>query len=198
MQFEEVLNSEQRNAVEAKDRAIAVLAGPGSGKTRVLSFRARFLLNTDRNSNALLLTFTNKAASEMKSRAIAVTPAMSNRIRAGTFHNFAMAVLRSHGAHVGIGMEFDVLDEDEQADLAKEVSGKAGCSNEVRAWSEQRLRQQLTTRGVAEFGAHFEERKRKECVVDFDDLIVYTAQLFRRWPEIAKAYATKYQHILID
>src|SRR5437773_1038875 len=105
MQSDEILNSEQRQAVEAKERAIAVLAGPGSGKTRVLSYRARHLLNRDRNSNALMLTFTNKAAAEMKSRAITVTPAMSKRLRAGTFHNFAMSVLRSHGSHVGISTE---------------------------------------------------------------------------------------------
>jgi len=198
MQYEEVLDGEQRRAVEAKERAIAVLAGPGSGKTRVLSFRARYLLGRDKNSNALLLTFTNKAAAEMKSRAIAVTPAMSKRIRAGTFHNFAMSVLRSHGSHVGIGSEFDVLDEDEQTELATAVSLKAGCSNHARDWSTQRLRQRLPTTDVAKFGTLFEEVKRKEGVVDFDDLIVYVAQLFRQQPEIAKAYATKYQHILID
>jgi len=198
MQYEEELDSEQRRAVEAKERAIAVLAGPGSGKTRVLSFRARYLLGRDRNLNALLLTFTNKAASEMKSRAIAVTPAMSKRIRAGTFHNFAMSVLRSHGSHVGIGIQFDVLDEDEQTELAAAVSLEAGCLNQARAWSDQRLRQRLPTSEVAKFGASFEEAKRKEGVVDFDDLIVYVAQLFQQQPEIAKAYATKYQHILID
>src|SRR5882724_3515105 len=112
MQSDEILDDEQRQAVEAEERAIAVLAGPGSGKTRVLSFRTRHLLGNEKNSNALLLTFTNKAASEMKARAISATPAMSKRIRAGTFHNFALSVLRSHGIHVGINIDFDVLDED--------------------------------------------------------------------------------------
>jgi DNA helicase-2/ATP-dependent DNA helicase PcrA len=198
MQYEEVLDQEQRRAVEASERAIAVLAGPGSGKTRVLSFRARYLLSRDKNSNALLLTFTNKAASEMKSRAIAVTPAMSKRIRAGTFHNFAMSVLRSHGNHVGVSSEFDVLDEDGQAELAGAVAVSIGSSNHARDWSMQRLRQRLPTTDVAKFGKVYEEAKRKEGVVDFDDLIVYVAQLFLQQPEIAKAYATKYQHILID
>jgi DNA helicase-2/ATP-dependent DNA helicase PcrA len=198
MPYEEVLDAEQRPAVEAKERAIAVLAGPGSGKTRVLSFRARFLLGRDRSSNALLLTFTNKAAAEMKARAIAVTPAMSKRIRAGTFHNFALSVLRSHGSHVGIGSDFDVLDDDERGEFASSASLSAGCSNHLQAWSTQRLRQRLATSEVAKFGATFEELKRKEGVVDFDDLIVYVVQLFRQKPEIAKAYATKYHHILID
>jgi DNA helicase II / ATP-dependent DNA helicase PcrA len=196
MKFEENLDPEQRKAVEAKERAIAVLAGPGSGKTRVLSYRARYLLSQDKTSNALLLTFTNKAASEMKSRAIAVTPGLSKRIRAGTFHNFALNVLRSHGSHVGIAQDFDVLDEQEQADLASEISAQVG--DHRRPYSEQRLRRRVHTSEVAKFAALFDAAKRKAGVVDFDDLIVNVAQLFRQKPEIAKAYATKYQHILID
>jgi DNA helicase-2/ATP-dependent DNA helicase PcrA len=196
MKYEEQLDPEQRHAVEAKERAIAVLAGPGSGKTRVLSYRARYLLSQHRSSNALLLTFTNKAASEMKSRAISVTPAMSKRIRAGTFHNFALSILRSHGTHVGIAPDFDVLDEQEQAELAAAIAAHAG--DHRRTYSNQRLRQKLHTSEVARFAALFEKEKRKVGVVDFDDLIVYVAQLFRQKPEIAKAYATKFQHILID
>ena len=196
MQYEEDLDKEQRNAVEAKERAIAVLAGPGSGKTRVLSYRARYLLSKDKNSNALLLTFTNKAASEMKARAIAVTPALSKRIRAGTFHNFALSVLRSHGTHVGIALDFDVLDELEQSELAATIAAQVGDHH--RAYSEERLRQRLHTSEVAKFGKLFEEAKRKAGVVDFDDLIVHVSQLFRQKGDIAKAYATKYQHILID
>jgi DNA helicase II / ATP-dependent DNA helicase PcrA len=196
MRYEEHLDPEQRKAVEAKERAIAVLAGPGSGKTRVLSYRARFLLAQDKASNALLLTFTNKAASEMKSRAIALIPALSKRIRAGTFHNFALSVLRSHGTHVGIAPDFDVLDEEEQIDLAATVATQTG--DHRRTYSEERLRQRLHTSGVARFAALFEEAKRKAGVVDFDDLIVYVSQLFRQKADIAKAYATKYHHILID
>lgn len=196
MQYEEQLDSEQRQAVEANERAIAVLAGPGSGKTRVLSYRARYLLSQHKGSNALLLTFTNKAASEMKSRAIALTPSMSKRIRAGTFHNFALSILRSHGSHVGITPDFDVLDEQEQGDLATAVAAHAG--DHRRAYSDQRLRQKLHTSEVAKFATLFEREKRKASVVDFDDLIVCVAQLFRQKPEIAKAYATKFQHILID
>ena len=196
MRYEEHLDKEQRSAVEAKERAIAVLAGPGSGKTRVLSYRARYLLSQNKNSNALLLTFTNKAASEMKSRAIAVTPGLSKRIRAGTFHNFALSVLRSHGNHVGIATDFDVLDELEQSNLVATIAAKAGDHH--RAYSEQRLRQRLHTSETAKFGALFEEAKRKAGVVDFDDLIVYVSLLLRQKADIAKAYATKYQHILID
>lgn len=198
MQYEEPLDKEQLAAVEAKDKAIAVLAGPGSGKTRVLSFRARHLLEREKGTNCLLLTFTNKAASEMKARAIAVTPAMSKRIDAGTFHHFAMGVLRSHGEHVGINQDFDVLDEQDKQELAQSAALAAKCRNESKAWSTARLRQRLATADVARFRDAFEALKRKEGVVDFDDLICYTVQLFQQMPEIAKAYARKFQHVLID
>jgi DNA helicase-2/ATP-dependent DNA helicase PcrA len=182
--------------VEARERAIAVLAGPGSGKTRVLSYRTRYLLSKEKTSNALLLTFTNKAASEMKARAVAVVPGLSKRIRAGTFHNFALSVLRSHGAHVGIAPDFAVLDEQELKELADTVAAQTGDYH--HAYSEQRLRQRLHTSDVAKFAALFERAKRTAGVVDFDDLVVYVAQLFRQKADIARAYATKYQHILID
>ena len=97
---------------------------------------------------------------------------------------------------VGIAPDFDVLDEQEQGDLATTISGQAG--DHRRAYSDQRLRQRLHTSEVAKFAALFEDAKRKDGVVDFDDLIVYVSQLFRQKPDIAKAYATKYQHILID
>jgi DNA helicase II / ATP-dependent DNA helicase PcrA len=198
MKYEQGLDDEQRAAVEAPERAIAVLAGPGSGKTRVLSYRARFLLLRDKNANCLLLTFTNKAASEMKSRAIAVNPVISKRIRAGTFHNFALSVLRNHGPHVGIQADFDVLDEGERAELAARAAQTAGTVDHGNSWSTQRLRLQLATAEVAKFGAAFEAIKRSEGVVDFDDLIVNAVRLFREKPDIARAYAANYQHILID
>lgn len=96
------LDDEQLAAVDSTERAIAVLAGPGSGKTRVLSFRARRLLLEDPDSRALLLTFTNKAAAEMKSRALGVAAVTSDRIQASTFHTFGMRLLRAHGELVGI------------------------------------------------------------------------------------------------
>src|SRR5688572_13785609 len=110
MKYEEPLDPEQLKAVEADDRAIAVLAGPGSGKTRVLTYRARYLLTKEKRTNCLLLTFTNKAASEMKARAIKANPVMSKRIQAGTFHNFSLGILKSHGTHVGLNQDFDVID----------------------------------------------------------------------------------------
>ena len=109
---EEPLDDEQRAAVEAPERAIAVLAGPGSGKTRVLSYRARYLLQQDREAKALLLTFTNKAAAEMKARALDVAVVTSDRIWASTFHTFGMRLLHGHGDLVGLERDFEIPDEE--------------------------------------------------------------------------------------
>ena len=133
------LDEEQRAAVESTERAIAVLAGPGSGKTRVLSYRARHLLSITNAARALLLTFTNKAAAEMKARAMAVTLVTSDHIWAGTFHTFGMRVLHAHGDLVGLGREFDVLDEDERSKLSTEVAREVGVTDRYRRWSYLRL-----------------------------------------------------------
>lgn len=192
------LDQEQLSAVEATERAIAILAGPGSGKTRVLSYRARYLLTSDAGSQALLLTFTNKAAAEMKARALAAVNVSSSRIHAHTYHSLCQRILRSHGSLVGIDANFEVMDDQEQQDFAARAARSAGVHNLAKQWSKQRVRRRLPSRQVAEFGAVYEEAKREACVVDFDDLIVYTGELFQRYPEVAEAYGAKYRHLLID
>src|SRR5262245_48792131 len=114
---EPLLDCEQQLAVDADERAIAVLAGPGSGKTRVLSHRTTALLLGDPDAKALLLTFTNKAAAEMKSRTLRVATVASNRIWASTFHTFGTRILRAHGDLVGISREFEITDDDERTEL---------------------------------------------------------------------------------
>lgn len=192
------LDDEQLAAVEASERGVAVLAGPGSGKTRVLSYRARHLLLEDSGSKALLLTFTNKAAAEMKSRAMGVATVASDRIQSQTYHSLCMRILRAHGSLVGIEPDFEVIDSDEQAELSRRVARAAGVHNRRQQWSSQRLRRLLPKPAVAEFGAVYEEEKRRTGVVDFDDLIVYAADLLQQQPEIAAAYGSKYRHLLID
>jgi DNA helicase II / ATP-dependent DNA helicase PcrA len=196
---DEALDDEQREAVEAHERAIAVLAGPGSGKTRALSYRARRLLINDANSRALLLTFTNKAAAEMKVRALGVAAVMSRRIQASTFHTFGLRILRSHGEHVGIEPDFEILDRDEQDTFAAEAAHEAGVRAQRGRWSYLRLRREaVVDDSLAAFGRVYEAAKRAAHVVDFDDLIVYTADLLKKHSEIAEAYGTRFSHLLVD
>jgi len=197
-QDEDELDEEQRAAVEATEHAIAVLAGPGSGKTRTLSHRARHLLRTDSGSKALLLTFTNKAAAEMKARAVGVAAVSSDRIDASTFHGFGVRILRAHGPLVGVPKDFEILDEHEADDLAKSVARSLGTANRAVAWQHSRLRRQKPSTEVAAFGAAYQEAKSREAVVDFDDLIVLPAELLQTHEAVAQAYGRRYPHVLVD
>lgn len=192
------LDDEQRKAVEATESTIAILAGPGSGKTRTLSYRARYLLEDDRETGALLLTFTNKAAAEMKSRALGAGALASSRIQGSTFHGFGARMLRNHGDLVGVGDGFDFLDEDSQKTLADKVANDAGVRQRLRRWAYLRLRREETDPDTAAFGEAFEFAKRDADLVDYDDLVVYTADLLESNGDVVAAYAQKYPHLLVD
>lgn len=195
---DERLDAQQSAAVEAKERAIAVLAGPGSGKTRTLSYRARWLLTQDASASALLLTFTNKAAAEMKSRALHTASVPSKRLQASTFHTFCSELLRSHGALIGISANFEILDEEEQRGFAQDCAAREHVPDRSQAWNRGRLRREKLASEVEHFGKVYEESKRSSGVVDYDDLVVYAARLLESRPEIAAAYAAKFRHILVD
>jgi len=177
---------DQIRAVEAKEAAIAVLARPGSGKTRTLANRAHYLLTKHSSDNVRLLTFTNKAAAEMKGRALRVPGQSSKRLAAGTFHTFGLEMLRNHGTQIGLNSEFEIIDEDEQKSLCQ----KAGLDEDnLFSWSYVRLRGLKATAGLLSFGKAYQAEKLKKNLVDFDDLIVYTADLLEQNAPLAKAYA---------
>ncbi len=186
---------DQIRAVEAKEAAIAVLAGPGSGKTRTLANRAHYLLTKHSNGSIRLLTFTNKAAAEMKERALRVPGQSSKRLAAGTFHTFGLEVLQNHGKQVGLNTEFEIIDVDEQKALCQQ----AGLDEDnLFSWSYVRLRGLKATAGLLSFGKAYQAEKLKKSLVDFDDLIVYTADLLEQNAPLAKAYGLKHPHLLVD
>jgi DNA helicase-2/ATP-dependent DNA helicase PcrA len=195
---DEALDCEQRAAVTSTEKAIAVLAGPGSGKTRTLSHRARHLLLQDPDAKALLVTFTNKAAAEMKTRALRVGNVAADRITAETFHAFGAQILRNHGDELGIEPDFIIIDDGDRAELAAAVASEARVANYADAWSKRRLRRQDIVPRVAAFGEAFEAAKRAEGIVDFDDLVVYTAQLLETNDARAAAYGARFAHVLVD
>ena len=198
-QEEPPLDDEQQPAVDAAEPAIAVLAGPGSGKTRVLSHRTSALLLRDPGSKALLLTFTNKAAAEMKARALQTAVVASDRILASTFHTFGRRILRAHGDLVRIDREFEIIDDEERQELSAEAAETAGARDRFTRWSYLRLRRQEAHEPeVVRFAEVYEQLKRDQNVLDFDDLIVLTANLFENDREVAEAYGTQYPHLLVD
>jgi DNA helicase-2/ATP-dependent DNA helicase PcrA len=191
---------EQRQAAESTERAVAILAGPGSGKTRTRCDRAAVLLDRDATSSVLLLTFMNKAAAEMKARALAVTGAPSPRLLASTFHTFGLRLLDTHRELVGLE-DIDVLDAPEAEALVTELANEMGLTRPERwPWliSQQRLRDRPLSGSAARLEQAYAERKRTLGVVDFDDLVVFAADVLSNNPAVAESWALRYPHLLID
>lgn len=212
----------QREVVEWGTGSLFVLAGPGSGKTRVLTCRiARILdLTRDKNFRILALTFTNKAADEMRRRIADYVPGLENRLSMGTFHSFCADVLRQQGSHLGINPNFNIysLEDDLQAVLSKAIM-------EVKRNSDVEIRPDKNLLSVIhslksrlilpekcsvlfhdnEMGEQaallykaYEDELAKSNALDFDSLIFETYKLFTVYPAIAKRYRTVYQYLCID
>jgi len=135
----------------------------------------------------------------MKARALGVAVVTSDRIWASTFHTFGMNVLRAHGDLVGIDREFEIPDDEEQADLQELAAERAGTTNRERRWSYLRLRrQEVREREALRWAEVYEALKREQNLLDFDDLIVHTADLFEQNAAVVQAYAKLYPHLLVD
>ena len=131
----ETLNENQHKAVSWNDGPLLVLAGPGSGKTRVLAFRVARILEENDDASVLALTFTNKAAAEMRERVERLLGQRADRAHLCTFHSFAVDILRQHGSHLGLRPDFSLLtqDEDRIAVLEDVVAGLTdeGCRSRI-------------------------------------------------------------------
>jgi len=218
----EKLTDIQRQAVEWDQGPLLVLAGPGSGKTQVLTCRIARLLDGSKNQNfrVLALTFTNKAADEMKGRVAGFVPGLEDRATVGTFHSFCAQILRQHGVHVGINPDFAIYsaDDDRRAVLEDALrraqsEGKTASSDDVKYLGLiDRLKSRLTEPGAAEAAlARFEDPKRVVATyqlyedelrrinaLDFNSLIFEAYRLVKAFPAIAARYRRSYPHWLID
>ena len=221
------LNSEQQKAVVATEGPVLILAGAGSGKTRVLTYRVAYLVAEKRVSpeNILLVTFTNKAANEMKDRVGALLSRLQEYLLqrlsvsppfAGTFHSLCAKILRIDGKEIGIPPRFMIYDEADSLDLVKEVMKKMDIlpknfnPNAVLATISQAKNQLISsleysqyTRGyfqetVSDIYLSYQKGLREAEALDFDDLIMETVRLFQKSPEILAKYQAKYHYILVD
>jgi DNA helicase-2/ATP-dependent DNA helicase PcrA len=214
------LNPDQIKATHTTEGPVLILAGAGSGKTRVLTYRAAYLIGEKHipPANILLLTFTNKAANEMKQRLTKLIPRSLGGVGpfAGTFHSFCVKVLRSEGKHIGIPDDFVIYDEADQTDAIKDIMKRLDLSTKnynpgaiLHTISEAKnelisaLEYPQYARGyfqetVATVYREYQKTLSENHALDFDDLLMKTVELFTKQNEILGLYQEKYRYILID
>jgi DNA helicase-2/ATP-dependent DNA helicase PcrA len=212
------LNPAQRAAVMHGAGPLLVLAGAGSGKTRVVTFRiARLVRDGVAPGHILALTFTNKAAAEMRSRCAELMPGVAHigDLTVSTFHSFGARFLRRHAARLGRTPDFTLYDDDDQVALLKrvfEASGlgqRAGEAREVRdaldrAKNAGRLLEaadlppEILSAGGADIGARYEEMLARANAFDFGDLIIRPAELLADDPALAASVRARWPWVLVD
>lgn len=214
------LNPEQREAVESADGPVLVLAGAGTGKTRVLTTRIAHILATGRAfpSQILAVTFTNKAAREMKERiGVLVGGAVEGMPWLGTFHSIGVKILRRHAELVGLRSDFTILDTDDVIRLIKQLIQAEGMDDKrwparqfagmIDGWKNKGLTPKDIPEGDArafgngkgrELYAAYQARLKTLNACDFGDLLLHPIDLFRRNPDLLKDYHQKFRYILVD
>jgi DNA helicase-2/ATP-dependent DNA helicase PcrA len=214
------LNPEQREAVVTLEGPVLVLAGAGTGKTRVLTTRIAHILATARArpGEILAVTFTNKAAREMKERVGAMVGGVVEGMPwLGTFHSIGVKILRRHAEMVGLKPDFTILDVDDQIRLLKQLLQAEGIDEKrwparvlaqlVDGWKNRGLSpDQIPNGEAASFAgnkgkklyAAYQERLKTLNAVDFGDLLIECIRLFREHPDVLRQYQERFKYILVD
>lgn len=214
------LNPEQTEAVETLDGPVLVLAGAGTGKTRVLTTRIAHILSTNRTfpSQILAVTFTNKAAREMKERvALLVGGAVEGMPWLGTFHSIGVKLLRRHAELIGLSSSFTILDTDDVTRLIKQLIQAEGIDDKrwpakqfagmIDGWKNKGLGPADIPEGDArafangkgrELYAAYQNRLKTLNACDFGDLLLHPINMFRQNPDVLKDYHQRFRYILVD
>ena len=213
------LNDAQRRAVEAVDGPVLVLAGAGTGKTRVLTTRLAHILASGRAhpGEVLAVTFTNKAAREMRYRLEAMIGRAADGVWLGTFHALAARILRRHAELVGLNSSFTILDTDDQLRLVKQIIVAANIDERrwparvllaiIERWKDRGLGPDKVPAGDAgdfadgravELYRQYQERLRTVNATDFGDLLLHNLTLFTTEPEILDRYQHRFRYLLVD
>ena len=215
----EGLNPAQKDAVETVDGPLLIVAGPGSGKTRVITHRIAYLVREYGVSpyNILAMTFTNKAAKEMRERLDRLVGSRSDALTVGTFHSFCAKLLRIDGHCLGLEPNYTIYDADDQNTIIKqsmelaEVDPKRNPPRAVLStiskaknlmWDSQTMLKNAVDNYFEEICArvyhHYEEILTRNNSLDFDDLLMKSVQLLREFPEVRRKYQERYQFIMVD
>jgi DNA helicase-2/ATP-dependent DNA helicase PcrA len=212
------LNAPQRDAVTADDGPLLIFAGAGSGKTRVLTYRIAWLIQQGRARPAeiLAVTFTNKAAREMRTRVEQLLRFGATNLWMGTFHAIGARILRRDGSAAGIDRHFVIYDEGDRLSAVKRVMDELRLDPKryppgaTVAWISRAKDELLTpAEAAARAGTHVEEVAsqiyvryqallERNSALDFDDLLVRTVRLFEEHPEVLERYQQRFKYILVD
>jgi DNA helicase-2/ATP-dependent DNA helicase PcrA len=223
IEYEKILNKNQLSAVTAPDGPILVIAGAGSGKTRTLIYRVAWLVERDVSpEEILLLTFTRKTAREMLERAADLTNGRCRYVSGGTFHSLARQILREKSEHIGFSPSFTIMDRSDMEEAAHAlVSEVVGEKRNIRlprrstiatilsktANMEKPLNDVMETEypqflpvlpQIEYLFDAYKGYKRKNNLMDFDDLIIFLRQLLRENEEIRRSLSNRYKYIMVD
>ena len=212
------LNPEQLKAVMTTDGPLLILAGAGSGKTRVLTHRIAYIISEKgvQPRNILAVTFTNKAAGEMRERVKHILGAVGDRVWVSTFHSACVRILRNNITKLGYGENFVIYDDREQLGVIKgamaalNINEKLFAPKAIAGRIDQAKNHLLNSASYAAMAkdffseraakvyAAYEEEMRKNNALDFNDLIMLTVRLFNEHPDILKSYQEQLRYIMVD
>ena len=219
MSIYDTLNKEQKEAVLHTEGPLLLLAGAGSGKTRVLTHRVAYLIDEMGVNpwNILAITFTNKAAQEMRERVDKIAGFGADQVWVATFHATCMRILRRHIDRLGYDTNFTIYDTDDQKSVIKQVCKRLNI--DTKMYKERTLLSEISSakdelvdvrefevksagdyrKGVtAKVYREYQETLKKSNALDFDDIIVKTVELFRSCPEVLHNYQERFRYIMVD
>ena len=219
MSIYDTLNPPQREAVAQTEGPVLILAGAGSGKTRVLTHRIAYLMDEKGVNpwNILAITFTNKAAQEMRERVNKLVGFGSESIWVSTFHSACVRILRRHIDNLGYDTNFTIYDTDDQKSLMKDVCRRMNIDTKI--YKERSLLAQIShakdelltpddmemkaagdynMKKVASVYREYQTALRKNNALDFDDLIVKTVELFEKFGAVLEYYQERFKYIMVD
>ena len=218
--YQKALNPKQLEAVESSSQYLRIVAGAGSGKTRVLTYRISYLISelNVKPWKILAITFTNKVANEMKERVVSLLPEVNKDLTIKTFHSFAAYFLRQEIDAIGYPLNFTIIDEEDQTKIIKDIISNKGYKRNDPVGKqalnfislmkmEEKYPDDIKLGGYERFAneklcleiyQEYEEIKARQFALDFDDLILKTNQILSSFPFIKEKWQQKYDHILVD
>lgn len=218
MDLSSLLNDKQLEAVKCTEGPLLIIAGAGSGKTRVLTYRIAYLIHEKKVApwNIMAITFTNKAANEMRERVNSIAGFGAEEVWVSTFHSSCARILRRHIDHIGYSNNFSIYDTDDSKTVLKSIIADmnidvkryppkklqyiiSSAKNRMQTWED--MMQDASNREeeiIAEVFKEYENNLFRNNALDFDDLLIKTVDLFRKAPEVLENYRNRFRYIMVD